>query len=368
MELLNFEIDSRIAHAETLPADCYANPVWGRLEEERIFNRSWQLIGRVDQLPAVGSYLTAEIGRAPLVVVRGADEKIRGFINICRHRAGPLARGTGSCQKLRCGYHGWTYDLTGRLIGRPDFEGVIGLTAEETGTDKMDLLPVEIACWEQFIFARVATGPAGLPTLAEMLGEIPAVTGHCRIPALRPAGRRDYVIECNWKVYVDNYVEGYHIPIIHPGLMREIDYQRYRTLTGRYHSRQDAPIRTGPDERRHYQTTAAQTDALYFWIFPNLMLNIYPDNLSTNLIIPLGPDRTLTIFEWYFHDVESAAARARIEAAIALSDEIQQEDIRICEEVQRGLGSGLYHRGRYSPRRENGLHHFHSLWLEWMRM
>lgn len=358
---LNFEIDANPAAAQTLPAECYTDPAILQLEVERILYRTWQLVGRVDQLPAPGSYLTTEIGRVPLLLVRGNDQEIRGFINICRHRAGPVASGAGVCGRLQCGYHGWTYDLTGRLIGVPDFEGVEAFAAGEHG-----LTAVEIDHWEQFIFARVRSED-GLPSRRAMFGDIPAATRRCRISGMRPAGRRDYVIECNWKVYVDNYVEGYHVPIIHPGLMREIDYQRYRTITGRYHSRQDAPIRTAVDAQRHYQATENQAEALYFWVFPNLMLNIYPDNLSTNLIIPLGSERTLTIFEWYFHEVETPAAQERIAATIALSDEIQQEDIAICEAVQRRLGSGFYDRGRYSPRRENGLHQFHSLWLEWMR-
>lgn len=372
MDQLNFEIDSRIEYARTLPARTYIEEQYARLEAKRIFGRSWQLAGRIDQLPEAGSYLTAEIGGEPIVIVRGADGEIRGFINICRHRAGPLANGSGTCDKLRCGYHGWTYDLKGQLIGLPDFAGVADFNRRDNG-----LVEVEVADWEQLIFVRlpgvdVSSRPimAG-PTLMEMLGDIPELTVNCRMSDKKFAERREYVIDCNWKVYVDNYVEGYHVPIIHPRLMKEIDYQQYRTVTSRYHSLQNAPIRSVSDPTRHYSATESQSDALYFWIFPNLMLNIYPDNFSTNLILPLGPpgtNRTLTIFEWYFDETESESARRRISAAVELSDEIQQEDIAICEAVQRRLGSEYYNRGRYSPERENGLHHFHSLWKEWMRI
>ena len=372
MDQLNFEIDSRIEYARTLPASTYIEEQYARLEAKRIFGRSWQLAARIDQLPEAGSYLTAEIGGEPIVIVRGADGEIRGFINICRHRAGPLASGSGTCDRLRCGYHGWTYDLKGRLIGLPDFAGVADFDRRDNG-----LVEVEVAGWEQFIFVRlpgvdVSSRPimAG-PTLMEMLGDIPELTVNCRMSDKKFAERREYVIDCNWKVYVDNYVEGYHVPIIHPRLMKEIDYQRYRTVTSRYHSLQDAPIRSVSDPTRHYSATESQSDALYFWIFPNLMINIYPDNFSTNLILPLGPpgtNRTLTIFEWFFDETESESARRRISAAVELSDEIQREDIAICEAVQRRLGSEYYNRGRYSPERENGLHHFHSLWEEWMRL
>jgi choline monooxygenase len=363
VERLNFKIDNRIEYAETLPSTCYTNRDYLAVEEERIFARTWQLVGRIDQLPVPGSYLTAMIGREPVVIVRDLLDELRGFINICRHRAGPVASGSGCADRLRCGYHGWTYDLTGQLIGLPDFKG-----AADFEREKMGLVPIEIAQWEQFIFARLQSQAPFSPSLLDLLGEIPAVTAGYDIGSMRFAGRRDYTIECNWKVYIDNYVEGYHVPIIHPGLMREIDYRNYRTVTSRYHSRQDAPIRSGKDDGRRYLADGDHTEALYFWVFPNLMLNIYPDNVSTNLILPLDHERTLTIFEWFFHDVDSKSTQERIAASIRLSDEIQQEDIVICEAVQRRLGSRYYDRGRYSPQMENGLHHFHSLWLEWMNM
>jgi len=180
-------------------------------------------------------------------------------------------------------------------------------------------------------------------------------------------------------VYVDNYREGYHIPIAHPGLMREIDYAQYRTDTFRYCSQQFAPIRAMKTEDagaamatpsdlsdRIYAPGTGLRQALYFWIFPNLMLNIYPDNISTNIIVPLSTEKTLTIFEWFFHNADQAKTRGRIEKAIAFSDEVQQEDITLCENVQRGLRSSTYDRGRYSVKRENGVHHFHMLLSEFL--
>ena len=186
---------------------------------------------------------------------------------------------------------------------------------------------------------------------------------------LQSVERRDYVIDCNWKVYVDNYLEGYHIPIAHPGLMREIDYAQYRTDTFRYYSQQFAPIRAmkaGDAGERFYAPGTGLQEALYFWIFPNLMLNIYPDNISTNIIVPLSADKTLTIFEWFFHDIDQPKTRERVEKAVTFSDQVQQEDILLCENVQRGLHSSTYDRGRYSVKRENGVHHFHMLLSEFL--
>ncbi len=360
MELLNFDFEERIERAETLPSRCYTDPASLDLEQKRIFNRTWQLVGRLDRVSEPGSYFTADVVGEPIVIARDHAGALRGFHNVCRHRAGPVAQGSGSCKNFQCGYHGWTYALDGRLIGVPDFDGV-----ECFNKDEMGLIPIQVQIWEQFIFVKLDGGKNKL-SLLDIFEGLPALTKHCNISRMRFAERRDYTIDCNWKVYVDNYVEGYHVPIVHPGLMREIDYQRYRTITHRYYSLQDAPIKSGDDLNRRYSPNETQSEALYFWVFPNLMLNIYPDNLSTNVILPIGHDKTLTIFEWFFHDAESDVAKERIKSTIELSDEIQQEDIRICEEVQKRLKSIAYERGRYSVKRENGVHHFHSLWHEFI--
>ncbi|MCW5967429.1 MAG: Rieske 2Fe-2S domain-containing protein [Blastocatellales bacterium] len=362
MNPLDFHFDERLEYAETLPSRFYTDPSILDMERERIFFGSWQLAGRLGNVLEPGSFFTTEILGEPILVVRDQNEVLRAFHNVCRHRAGRVAQGDGCRRVFQCGYHGWTYALDGRLLGAPDWEGV-----ENFSRDAMGLKPVEVQGWEQFVFVRIASrqGEFDGADLATVLGDIPAATRNFRINEMRWAARRDYVIECNWKVYVDNYAEGYHIPIAHPSLMRELDYENYRTILGRYHSRQDAPIRREPDAERRYQATEQQCQALYFWVFPNLMLNIYPDNISTNVIIPLGPERTLTIFEWYFPEDELNADR--VDSTLALSDEVQREDIAVCESVQQGLRSISYDRGRYSVKRENGVHQFHALWCKCMQ-
>ena len=172
-------------------------------------------------------------------------------------------------------------------------------------------------------------------------------------------------VECNWKVYVDNYLEGYHIPIVHLTLNREIDYAQYRTETQRFYSVQHSPLKQTASRLSKGERLDGG-EAQYFWLFPNLMLNIYPDNYSTNLIVPLGPERTLTVFEWYFAEPERPETEEAVRRTVEFSDEIQIEDIRICEAVQRGLRSRTYRAGRYSVRRENGVHHFHGLLAEFL--
>ncbi len=359
MELLDFDLDKRLERAATLPSRLYVEPEVLELERRCIFYRTWQLVGRLDQVTEAGSYFTAEVVGEPLVVVRDRAGVLRAFSNVCRHRAGPVAKGAGCRSAFQCGYHGWTYALDGRLIGTPEFDEVEDFEKEKNG-----LLPLRLDTWEQFIFVNLDRLS---PTLVDFLEDIPALTRHVDISTMKLVERRDYVIECNWKVYVDNYLEGYHIPIVHPSLMRELDYARYRTVTRRYYSLQDAPIREPDGAGRRYAPSEAQREALYFWVFPNLMLNVYPDNLSTNLIVPLDERRTLTIFEWFFHDPESAEVQEKIASTVKFSDEVQQEDIAICEAVQRGLRSFSYDRGRYSVARENGVHHFHWLWYQFCK-
>ncbi len=369
---LRLDVNEQIECAHTLASRFYTDPAVLDIEKARIFRRTWQLVGTLSQacgevngvkrtIADPESFFTADVCGEPIVVVRDKQGTLRAFSNVCRHRAGPIASGSGCKSVLRCGYHGWTYTLDGRLIGTPDVEGV-----EFFDRSAMGMVPLRLETWEQFIFVNF--DPDAEP-LATYLGDIPEQARGFQFDGLQFAERRDYVIDCNWKVYVDNYLEGYHIPIAHPGLMREIDYAHYRTDTFRYHSQQFAPIRAmKPEEagERFYAPGTGLQEALYFWIFPNLMLNIYPDNVSTNVIVPISHEKTLTIFEWFFHDIGSDKVQARMTKAIAFSDEVQQEDIGLCESVQRGLRSSTYDRGRYSVKRENGVHHFHMLLGEFL--
>jgi choline monooxygenase len=369
---LHLDVNGQIACAQTLASRFYTDPAVLDIEKARIFRRTWQFVGTLSQpcgevhgvkrtIADPESYFTADVAGEPIVVVRDQLGSLRAFSNVCRHRAGPIALGSGCKNVLRCAYHGWAYTLDGRLIGTPDVEGV-----EFFDRSAMGMVSLRVDVWERFIFVNF---DKDAPPLAAYLGQIPQQARGFQFAGLQLVERRDYVIHCNWKVYVDNYLEGYHIPIAHPGLMREIDYAQYRTDTFRYYSQQFAPIRAmNPEEagERFYPPGTGLQEALYFWIFPNLMLNIYPDNISINVIVPLSHDKTLTIFEWFFHDIDAETVRERIKKAVAFSDEVQQEDIGLCESVQRGLCSATYDCGRYSVKRENGVHHFHMLLAEFL--
>jgi choline monooxygenase len=351
-----FPFDPHLETAASLPARMYTDPAILTLEKERIFRRTWQLVGRVDQVRAPGDFLTSEVAGQPIVVVRDG-ETLRAFHNVCMHRAGPVAEGCGRRKSLQCRYHGWTYSLAGQLVRAPEMEGTAGFSLEATR-----LHAVHVGTWGGLVFANLAQDPVPLATFLE---DIPERAAHFGADAMKHTMRREYVIGCNWKVYVDNYLEGYHLPMVHPGLYRELDYDRYDVELHRYYSEQMAPLRpvdssgpAGTSGGRKYVPTATDGEARYFWLFPNLMLNVYFGQMQTNLIVPLGPERTLTVFDWFGAEGESEIDRQKL---ADFSHEIQVEDIGICEAVQKNLAAGVYERGRYSVKREAGVHHFHGL-------
>jgi choline monooxygenase len=351
-------IDADIAQAWTLPADVYTDASVLPREKAKIFSRTWQFVGRAEQVQKPGDYFTAEIAGEPLLLVRDADGQLRGFFNVCRHRAGPPAEGCGSRKVFRCGYHGWTYGLDGHLITAPEFEGVEDFRPTEFG-----LVPVRAAEWSGLIFANLSSDT---PALLDTLGDLPRQAARFGLERMRLAERREYIVQCNWKTYVDNFLEGYHLPSVHPSLNRELDYNSYSTETYSSYSRQWSPIRPaqGADGGRRYDQAAGDTAAEYFWIFPNWMLNCYPDNVSVNAVLPLDHERTVVIFEWYFPP--DALQTDGPQKTIRFSDEIQIEDGAICEKVQRNLNSRSYTRGRFSVKQERCVHHFHRLYSEWM--
>ncbi len=359
-DLKSLEIDRDISRAWSIPAPFYSDPAMAELEKEKIFGRTWQVVGHRDQLLHPGDYFTTEMIGEPLLIVRGAKGEIRGFYNVCRHRAGPPAEGCGSRKLFRCGYHGWTYGLDGKLISAPEFEDVQDFDPEE-----FTLVPVRTEEWSGLIFVNL---DLDAEPLVPSLRELPGQAARFGFDRMKLFERRTYDMKCNWKTYVDNYLEGYHLPSVHPGLNRELDYNAYTVEPFDGHIRQFSPIRgaqPGDPTPRRYQEARDDLTTDYYWVFPNWMLNCYPDNVSLNLVLPLGAERSLAIFEWYLpeKDLDSAAAKD----SVNFSDQIQVEDVAICEIVQKNLRSRSYQRGRYSVKQEKGVHAFHRMYAEAMR-
>jgi choline monooxygenase len=353
-------IDPDVARAWTMPAKLYTESDVFADEKEKIFARSWQVVGHKDQVANTGDFFTTELVGEPLLIVRGNDGKLRGFYNVCRHSAGPPAEGCGSRKVFRCGYHGWTYGLDGGLISATEIEGVENFRPEDFA-----LLPVRVEEWFNLIFVNL--DPEARP-LRESLGELPQQAEKFDFTGMKLFERRTYEMKCNWKTYVDNYLEGYHLPSVHPGLNRELDFNAYVVEPYATHVRQFSPIRgaqPGDITPRRYMEASENLTTDYFWVFPNWMLNCYPDNVSLNIVLPLEAERSLAIFEWYLPEKDHAGPAAK--ASVEFSDQIQIEDVGICEKVQKNLRSRSYSRGRFSVKQEKGVHAFHRMYAEWMR-
>jgi choline monooxygenase len=354
--LEGFDPTLPLERAHTIPSEWYFDPDIHEMERRAAFHGSWQLVGRIEQIASPGQYITADIAGEPVLVLRGSDGTLRAMSNVCRHRGSPLCSDPhGTASRLRCPYHGWTYDLAGRLIGTPEFDGVQDFSRDESGLPRF-----EVAEWGPFLFVHVL--PATL-SLRQSLAPLPDYEQVLQLPSLRFVHRKEYVLECNWKVFVDNYLDGgYHVNSVHPGLAGVLDYSRYRTELADRTNVQISPIKQPASGDNDTAAAVRQGDnAYYWWIFPNLMINCYSGVMDTNLVLPMGPQRCRVIFDFYFSHSEGPEAAAYIEESIRVADQIQAEDVDICEKVQRGLRSRTYRTGRFSVRREGGGYHFHRL-------
>ena len=339
------ETSSKLELASALPARHYLGADMLAMEQRAVFARSWQLVAHQALLAEPGDHVVDRIGSVPVIIVRGQDGVLRAFANVCRHRAGPLALCNGQgARTLRCQYHGWTYTLQGQLRSAPEMQG-----AEDFNLGDITLPEFRVQEWQGLVFVAIDDAT---PAFEQVVEGITARIAPIELSAMRFLRRDSYDIHCNWKVYVDNFLEGYHLPHVHPGLSKILDYRAYDTELFAWHSLQSSPLRNS-------SALYGDGQAFYYFVYPNVMLNILPGRLQTNRILPLGPDRCRIVFDYHYTQDESA--QARIEADQAFSDEVQREDIAICEAVQRGLSSGRYIPGRLCPKRESGIWHFQNL-------
>ncbi|MBX7103230.1 MAG: aromatic ring-hydroxylating dioxygenase subunit alpha [Gemmataceae bacterium] len=333
-----------LEQAHTIPAAWYFDPALAERERAIVF-AGWQCVARTDQLQSAGSYVTADVAGEPIVILRDEAGTLRAFHNVCRHRAAVVVPGAcGTVDRLRCRYHGWTYDLQGRLRGLPEFDGICDFRREDNG-----LIPLAVELFGPTVWVHPGQ-PAQI--LREFLSPLTDRGGDLARFAF--AARREYPVACNWKAYVDNYLDGgYHINTVHPTLAGVLDYSQYRTELFAHASLQVSPLVA--DDGATAGTRSGR-EAQYWWVYPNFMINIYEGVMDTNLVLPDGPDRCRVIFDFYFTGQDGDYIRKSIEVA----DAVQVEDGDICAEVQRGLRSRTYDTGRYG-RREAGVYHFHRL-------
>jgi choline monooxygenase len=362
-KVLDFDIHPDIARAQTPPARFYTDPIVFERLRERAFKRTWQLAADADVVKAPGNvhpcpYLEGAIDE-PILFTRSQDDRVHCLANVCTHRGMLVCEGAGTLNTLRCRYHGRRFDLSGRFTHMPEFDGVVDFPSDADNLPK-----VPFAKWQRFLFA--SRDPAA--PLDEFFAEMNARIGWLPVNEFQhdPSRSREYVVRANWALYVDNYLEGFHIPYIHAALNEQLDYDNYDVELLKW-----GVLQLGTADEKNAAATfdippdspdaGKKIAAYYYWFFPNLMLNFYPWGLSINIVRPVAVDLTRVSFISYVWKPEKID-----HGAGAALDRVEREDEAVVEATHRGLKSGLYTRGRYSAKRETGTHHFHRLAMKFL--
>jgi len=321
-----------------LPARYYADPAIFEAERQAIFRRTWQLLGPVSQLMAPGAYLAVDVAGWQLFALRGDDGVLRGFHNVCRHRgARLLQQGEGTCKALRCPYHNWVYASDGRLRHAPWF-------GDDPGFDpaQWPLEPAPLAQWRGLLF--IAIDPEH--ELLDQLGDLPEEVAEFPIESYAPVEQHRFDARTNWKTYTDNFVEGYHIPGIHPGFLKTIDFARFETVARNGLVRMTSPQKDG-----------SFYGGKWLWMWPNWTLSIFPGGMNTSRINPVAIDATEILYQFHFADTAAEDVQRRtIDGTCA----IVREDFQICEQTQANYLSGAYRPGPLSPRHEQSVAYFQA--------
>ncbi|CAA9535039.1 MAG: hypothetical protein AVDCRST_MAG79-1278 [uncultured Thermoleophilia bacterium] len=370
--------DNGVGRSGTLPNDWYTSPELFELEQRTLFREVWVYVGRADQVAEPGMYFTCEVANETVLVSRGQDGVLRALSNVCLHRAGPVAVGCGQRKAFQCPYHGWTFELDGRvrrargMEGTPDFDPAA-----------MRLPEFRVDTWGPTVWVTLEDTA---PPLEEWLADVTPRAANYRLDDLRFAGGRSWEIQCNWKMYVDNYMEGYHIPFIHPGLAQGLHPSIYTYALGRYSNQQYgaephprgpgsrvAGILGGAQEFRRMKPPMPGLDddervGYYFhFVFPLTTINFTPDGLMVFRVRPISPEVTESTFTWWLPEARSFEDKILQAAIVNFGHLINTEDYEICEHAQKGMRSSVYRQGRYNADEEMCLHHFHQLLTSQMR-
>lgn len=357
----NFFVNSDITKAETLPASFYRDTIVFEKMKEDVFAKSWQFIGDKSSLVPIDTFIhpfsfMENYLPEPMVLVRDKQSKIRCMSNVCTHRGNLIAHNPGILTRgLNCMYHGRRWDLQGQFKHMPEFQEA---KAFPRACDHLHQFALEE--WGPFLFT-------GLDTeidfsiirnfLDKYIGFLPL--NEFKYDAV---SSKDYLVNCHWALYCDNFLEGFHIPFVHPDLNRVLDYNTYATELFDYGTLQIG-YADGAEETFDlpigHACYGSKIAAFYFWIFPNIMLNFYPWGLSVNVVKPISPGKTKVSFISYLHGEHKFEG-----AASAAIDKVEREDEFVVEGVHQGLQSRIYKTGRFSPTREQGVHHFHRMLAE----
>jgi choline monooxygenase len=349
-EISRFDLSLPMESAPTPPSSWYLREDVLEREKDRILLRHWQPVARRAQLHQAGSFVSGCFMEQPYVVTRDAEGTLRAFYNVCRHHAALVASGDGCANQLTCPYHGWTYDLDGRLRKAPRLGAV-----KEFQRGQYGLRPIALEQWGPWIWLNFSPFP---PPLAQQLEPLSRLVDPRSLDRLSFRQQRSYEIQCNWKVYVDNYLDGgYHVEVAHQALAAQLDLDQYQTRLAPPLVLQTCGA--GGSQQGEDFAERLAGGAVYAWLYPNWMFNRYGPILDTNWVVPISAERCVTIFDYYF---EADCDDEFVERSLASSHRVQVEDIEICESVQRGLRSQGYDVGRYAPSLEIGEYSFHH-WL-----
>ena len=336
-----------VAGVRTLPYDWYADAAVLRLEQERIFARSWQYAARLDQVAEPGQLTTAWAGSLPVLLARGRDDELRGFVNVCRHRGHILCDGDARRETIQCPYHAWTYGLDGALRSAPRSDRELGFDMSGLG-----LVGVSVDTWGPFVFVNASADPE---PLADALGSMPAqVAELLDVDSLVHHSRWEAETAANWKIVCENFLECYHCQVAHPGFSAVVDVSpdAYLLSTDGNLSTQRGALRTTHKD----ELPRAQ----FHFLWPNLGINIFGGrpNLSIGPILPLAPDRTYRFLDYFFG---AGVDDDWIAELLAFDDQVGKEDRKLVEDVHRGVASGALERGVLMGRSEQLIGHFHAL-------
>ncbi|CAM8883954.1 unnamed protein product [Rhodiola kirilowii] len=334
----DFDPNIPIQSATTPPSSWYTNPSFLSLEISRVFYRSWQAVGYSEQLKNPGDFFTGSLGNVEYVVCRDLDGNINAFHNVCRHHASLIMSQSGQTSCFVCPYHGWAYGLDGSLVKATRITGIKDFNVKD-----FSLIPLKVAAWGPFILLNMREATSAQQSTDES-------TVEKRMAC--------YTMDCNWKVFVDNYLDGgYHVPYAHKGLASGLDLGSYSTTM--YEKLSIQKCEGGPTVD-NVEFDRLGLKALYAFIYPNFMINRYGPWMDTNLVLPLGHKKCRVVFD-YFLEASLADDKSFIERSLNESETVQMEDITLSEGVQRGLESPAFCRGRYAPTVEKAMHHFHCL-------
>lgn len=355
-----YEIDKDISAASTLPSDFYQDPeTWDRVREA-VFARHWLFLADQKQLfrgpeNVQPLWLLENYLDEPILLIEDGDD-LRCLSNVCTHRGFLLAQHPKKAGRLVCQYHGRRFGLDGSFQGMPEFEG-----AKEFPRPCDDLHRLPLENWRRFLFTSLDPSADFAPIQKALEDRL----GFMQVDSLvyRPEFSKTYNVQAHWALYCDNYLEGFHIPFVHQDLGKIIDYGEYTTLCEDrvvlqigYSDKGDFSFDLPPGHPDH----GREVVAYYYWIFPNLMFNVYPWGIQVNVVRPVSPNFTKVEFFYLIGDEEIFQ---HMNGAM-LAEKTEREDEFVVEAVQRGIRSRFYQRGRFSPVRESGVHHFHGLLAE----